>query len=210
MATMSAAAARAILARLGFRVNTAARFEQAVRDFQGGWNLGPRLDVDGIVGPKTTAALALSEQRRRAGRGTASAHFSFSEFLCKCGGRYASCRRYVGEGPAGSRRHTGRWLLQSLEQLRAAAYPHGLVVVSGTRCPGHNAAVGGASSSQHMFGSAADTQPVASTARVAALHAFAGIGYQGSTGLVRHVDRRDASGVNPTRGSRAHPTLWRY
>ncbi len=210
MSSLSSAAAKTILTRLGFRVNTDARYRQAVKDFQAMWNLGTTLDIDGLVGPKTSAALALSERRRRSGLGTASAHFSFSEFACHCGGRFAACRRIAGEGKLGNGRHVGRVLLQDLEATRAKFYPHGMSIVSGYRCDGHNSAVGGATSSQHRWGAAADIAPVASTNAIKATHRFAGIGFQGSSGKVRHVDRRDVSGVNPTHGTRTAPTVWRY
>lgn len=198
MANLTRTQAAAILSRLGWRVNTSARLTQAIKDFQRGWNLGAALTVDGLVGPKTSYALRLSESRRRAGRSTASANFSFSEFACKCGGRYASCRRI--------------WILRShiqrLESYRAKA--GGPVrVISGCRCLGHNAAVGGASSSQHLYGAATDISgPDKDT--VASWRLFAGIGYSRSTDRVAHVDSRDRSGNNTTRGSTTYPTKWRY
>lgn len=208
--SLSSSQAKTILSNLGFRVDNDARLRQAVRDFQGGWNLGPWLKIDGKVGPKTSAALSLSELRRRRGLSTASSHFSFKEFTCHCGGRYAACRRIAGEGRPGHARHVLRALIQSLEILRASQYPHGMSIVSGYRCDGHNKDVDGASSSQHRWGAAADCAPVASMNSVKALSRFAGIGFQGSSGKVRHVDRRDFSGVNLTGGSVKKPTTWRY
>ena len=187
-----------ILRYLGWRVDTTGRFTQAIRDFQTGWNLGTALTVDGLAGPKTMAALLTSEARRRAGLGTASAHFSFTEFACKCGGRYATCRRV--------------WILraqvQSLEVYRGHSGP--LTVVSGYRCPAYNKAIGGASSSQHMFGAATDVAAKFPLATVRGWHVFAGIGYGGRTGKVCHVDRRDRSASNPTRGNVLAPTTWIY
>jgi hypothetical protein len=179
-----------ILTNLGFRTNTGSRYVQAVRDFQRGWNLGAPLAIDGAPGRLTDAALAVSELRRRQGSGTASAHFSFSEFVCKCGGRYSDCRRVWQT----------RQSIQALERYRSAFGPTS--IISGCRCPGHNRAVGGASSSQHMAGTAADLTGRQSTSRVRSLGAFTGIGYQGSTGLVRHADTRP--------GSVTSPTTWRY
>lgn len=165
-----------------------------VHDFQAAWNLGPALVVDGIVGPKTTAALQAS---LRAG-GRISAHFTAGEFACHCEGTLAGCRQTV----------VLRQLLQSLEALRVHTGP--LRVVSGYRCPKYNAKVGGASNSQHMVGAAADIPPKLSIAVVQAMHLFAGIGYQADGGRVVHVDRRDAGGRNLTGGSRARPTTWTY
>lgn len=188
----------AVLANLGWRTNTTGRLTQAVMDFQRGWNLGPALGIDGVVGPKTSAALLKSEANRRAGRGTVSAHFSFTEFRCQCGGKFSSCRRI--------------WIIraqvQSLEVYRRhAGFFH---VVSGCRCPGHNKEVGGASSSQHTFGSATDIAKVFTPATIRSWKCFAGIGYGAASGLACHVDRRDRSGHDSTGGSTSSPTTWRY
>jgi zinc D-Ala-D-Ala carboxypeptidase len=208
--TISSTSAKTILGRLGWRVSTTARYTQALRDFQGGWNLGSALAVDGILGPKTSAALVLSESRRSKGQSTASAHFSFSEFACKCGGKYSACRRIAGEGVVGHKVTVLRALIQCLEVTRAAYYPGGLSIVSGYRCDSHNSAVGGASSSQHRWGAAADIARVVDKDTLRARRWFAGIGYQASSDRAQHVDRRDLSGVNPTRGSVSSPTTWRY
>ena len=188
----------AVLHNLGWRTDTTGRLTQAIRDFQTGWNLGPALTVDGLAGPKTDAALLTSEARRRAGLGTCSAHFSYAEFVCKCAGRYASCRR--------------GWILraqvQSLEVYRSHAGP--LTIISGCRCPSYNSSIGGASSSQHMFGAACDVTAKFPLTTVRSWHVFAGIGYGGRTGKVCHVDRRDRSGSNPTRGNVLAPTTWIY
>lgn len=194
---LSRAQAGTVLKNLGFRVNTSARLTQAIKNFQRGWNLGPALTQDGVVGPKTSAALTLSEARRRKGLGTASAHFSFSEFACKCGGRYSSCARiWIVRGH-----------IQRLEAYRAKVGP--VKVISGCRCVGHNKAVGGASSSQHMYGVATDVSGPNHT-KVAGFRLFAGIGYGGKSGLTKHVDSRDLGGRNTTGGSPRRPTQWVY
>jgi hypothetical protein len=196
---LSRTQAAAILKNLGWRVNTSARLTQAIKDFQRGWNLGTALSVDGIVGPKTSAALTLSEARRRKGLGTASAHFSFTEFACKCGGRYAGCRRI--------------WIIrqqvQRLEAYRTKIGNRPVSITSGCRCYSHNRAVGGASNSQHLYGAACDiTGPDKDTVRSWKL--FAGIGYSGHTDRTAHVDSRDKSGNNTTGGQAWAPTTWRY
>ena len=198
MANLTRSQAAAILSRLGFRVDTTARLTQAIKDFQLGWNLGSYLTIDGLVGPKTSAALVLSEARRRKGLGTASAHFSFSEFACKCGGRYAGCRRIWI-----NRNHVAR-----LEGYRSRMGTS-VKIVSGCRCPGHNRAVGGASNSQHMYGTATDIAGP-SHQKVAGFRLFAGIGYGGKSGLTKHVDSRDKGGHNTTGGSPTRPTQWVY
>jgi len=130
-----------------------------------------------------------------------SAHFSAGEMAC----------RHCGEVRALPE------LLEGLERLRSAHYATtGLVVVSAYRCRTHNAAVGGAAVSQHRYGAAADVPMVATLDQVQALGVFSGIGWQwvGRLGrrrrLVRHVDVRHASPVNPTSGSVARPSTWQY
>lgn len=204
MTTITSADPRAqaatILRALGWRIRNGPEFTQVIGEFQTGWNLGPPLTVTGIVDPATQLALRVSERARAGGRPTASAHFSFSEFACRCGGRYSDCRRIWVRRP----------LLESLEVLRDRAYPAGLPIRSGCRCPRYNASVGGRPRSQHMYGAAADVPYAASSRQVAAWRLFAGIGRSASTGLVRHVDRRDVSGNNWTGGTLERPTRWVY
>lgn len=183
------------LRELGFKDSSTS----SVKLFQNGWNLGTRLVVDGIVGPKTTAAFLGSMNRRENGKPTASEHFWFTEFACKCGRK--TCAGIKVE----------RELLVGLEKLRTLSYPKGLEVVSGYRCPEHNAAVGGARDSQHQYGCAADLHPTVRADAVLGLRAFSGIGAQGSLdGLVRHVDVRHAGPRNVTQSSTAHPARWHY
>ena len=188
------------LTKLGWKPTDAASLERAVRDFQRGWRLGTPLAIDGKAGPKTKAALQVSLTRLAAGHPTASRSFSFTEFRCKCGGRYTGCAliRVHGE------------LLDSLELLRDAHYPTGLTIVSGYRCPQRNSSVGGASSSQHLYGGAADIEPKVSVTTMAKRRWFAGIGYKRSNKLCTHVDRRDVSGNNTTGGTLGQPTTWIY
>lgn len=158
------------------------RGEITVKDFQATWNLGPALKVDGIVGPKTTAAIEESVSRG----GLISPHFRATEFLCHCGMRRNGCHGIIA----------WRYLLASLETYREHFAPNGLTIVSGYRCPEHNRAVGGATDSMHLYGLAADVPGAAAWGRVRALDVFAGIGYSPSTGRVVHVDRRDRRGHN--------------
>lgn len=211
-ATLTHDAAAGILASLGFTVSTTSRYTQALGVFQAGWNLGPALSIDEILGPKTSAALTLSEAHRRANQPTASAHFSFTEFACHCHG---SCGGCVGVLVA-------RPLLVGLEALRAAHYPHGLAVASGYRCPGWNAKTpGAAKDSQHQYGAACDIAKVVDRDVVERMGVFSGIGYGSRSKLVRHVDVRGvAAGTgakahlftppNTTGSTRAHPTTWVY
>lgn len=186
------------LRTLGWKVTNPTERRAAVEDFQRGWNLGEALLIDGKNGPRTRTAIRLSLTRHKARLPDASPHYSFSEFACKCGGRRPGCRKI----------RVHRELLESLEDYRTIAGP--VQVVSGYRCPAHNASVGGKSASQHLYGSACDVTPKVKTAAVVRRRRFAGIGFQGATGLVRHVDRRDCSGNNTTGGTVARPTTWRY
>lgn len=196
--TYTQAQSTTILRNLGFRVRNTTEYRAALLVFQGGYNLGTWLSKDGVNGPTTSAALARSEAARKAGKSTASAHFSFREFRCTCGGGYAGCRVIL----------VRRELLHGLETYRART-GHPVAIASGYRCPSRNRAVGGASSSQHMYGTAADVGYALSATTVKGLHVFSGIGRSGSSGLVRHVDRRDLSGHN-NGGTLASPVQWVY
>ncbi|MCA2213905.1 D-Ala-D-Ala carboxypeptidase family metallohydrolase [Jidongwangia harbinensis] len=192
--------AETILIRLGWRIRGAAELARAITAFQCGWNLGARLTVNSVADPATRRALLLSERARANGRPTASAHFSFAEFACKCRGRYPECRRIW----------VRRELLESLEVLRARAYPSGLTIVSGCRCAAWNRDRGGVESSQHLFGAAADVPKVVDWRTLTRWRLFAGIGWSRSTGLARHVDRRDVSGHNPRGRTLERPARWIY
>lgn len=194
MALLSSTARTQALRTLGFRGNQATM----IKNFQRGWNLGKWLVVDGLYGPNTDAALKKSLANHKAGRGDMSAHFSFGEFQCKCEGRFSSC-----QGVWENRVHVKR-----LEVLRAKIGT--LKVVSGCRCVGHNKSVGGATSSQHLFGVSSDVPGQLTISQMKALKQFAGIGYSQSTGKVLHVDSRDLGGHNLTNGTPSNPTIWRY
>lgn len=73
-----------------------------------------------------------------------SEHFSKAEFACNCCGRLHPS----GTMPPQS-------LVNDLEALRAH-FGKPVNINSGYRCPSHNAAVDGATSSRHMEGDAAD------------------------------------------------------
>ena len=195
MTTLSRSQAATILQNLGWRVNTDARYLQAVKDFQTGWNLGAWLTIDGKVGPNTSAALLKSEARRRLGQTTCSAHFSFSEFRCKCGGAYSTCRRIW----------INRNQVHRLEQARAKL-GRPIAVISGCRCYYWNQSVGGVSGSQHLKGTATDwIGPDKDTFKSWKL--AAGIGYSASTDRVAHSDSRDKAGSTNTV---SNPAVWRY
>lgn len=187
----------AALRQLGWKVTNADDLTSAVECFQLGYALGDPLLVDGKPGPRTRAAIKVSLDRRKAARPDASPHFSFREFRCRCGGRYKGCLVIL----------VRRELLAGLEDYRVIAGP--VAIESGYRCPTHNAKVGGASSSQHVNGAAADVRKVVTTTAVKRLRRFSGIGQAQSTKKVRHVDVRHAA-VNTTGGTPDKPTIWNY
>jgi hypothetical protein len=177
MANLTQDQARAILVRLGWRVRSTTEFTRCVKNFQAGWNLGTALAVDGSVGPATSAALLKSESRRKAGQGTASAHFSFIEVQCRCGGKYSSCQRIWQKRKA----------FQMMEKYRDKSN-RSFPVVSGCRCKSHNAAVGGSATSRHVTGLASDTEPRFSTSTVKSWKVATHIGYGSVSKKVKHID----------------------
>lgn len=167
-----------ILKNLGWRIRTSNEKVQVIKNFQRGYALGAALSIDGAIGPKTLAALRLSDKRRKSGLPTASAHFSFIEFRCRCGGRYSNCQRC--------------WIVRAqvleLEKYRKAL-GHGITIRSGCRCPSHNVKVGGATRSQHKAGKAADFDALKSVTWFRSRGIFNGLGYNRSDGKVRHGDQ---------------------
>lgn len=189
-----------ILRGLGWRISDTEEWRQAIEHFQLGWAGYPKfrpLAVDGILGPDTSAALIDAHTRRRDGRPTASAHFSFREFACTCRGSFADCARI----------YVRRELIHGLEVYRAAAET-AVRIMSGCRCEQRNRQVHGARASQHKYGAGVDIYPVLDVASVRRLRVFSGIGHRG--GYVTHVDVRHRSGHNPTGGTVDEPTVWAY
>jgi lysozyme len=160
----------------------------AVGDFQRGFAFW-KLLVDGHAGPKTLEALQSSVEQG----GKCSPNFTFREFKSSGNGWIK----------------VSRDLVLGLEEYRELVGKP-VSVVSGYRDPGRNASIpGAAKNSQHMYGNAADLEPVKTTNEVKALRRFSGIGYQGSSGLVRHVDVRHV-GPNTTKSSVRDPAIWIY
>jgi GH25 family lysozyme M1 (1,4-beta-N-acetylmuramidase) len=158
---------------------------KAIKDFQRGFvgdPEGPPLLGDGLVGPKTEAAMQWSA----ANDGKCSAHFKFKEFASSKTGWIC----------------THRDLVIGLEKLREhIGQPIG--VLSGFRDFEL-----GASHSQHLYGNAIDpSATLPHYTEVAKLGVFSGIGYFANTGLVRHVDVRHV-GPNTTQGTRTRPTVF--
>lgn len=106
-----------------------------------------------------------------------SKHFSRAELSCKCG-----CGQCIIDP----------MLIGALEFIRAR-FMRPVHVLSGNRCRSHNAAVGGASNSQHLYGKAADIYvkdiDLDSIVRAAEQARADGIGIYRGQGFV-HVDTR--------------------
>ena len=126
---------------------------QAVRAFQSAFG---GIAVDGICGPETEKALrhavAYGMPRREPLSGPESGsfwdnieYFTREEFKCKCGGKY--CEGYPAEPQE---------LLVRLADRARKHFGKPAHVVSGLRCPAHNANCGGVANSQHMYGEAVD------------------------------------------------------
>lgn len=162
---------------------------QAVYDFQRGYGRGgTRLTQDGIAGPATNSAL----DRCVAEGGKVSEHFNAREFACPhC---HWICLHYS--------------LPTALEVLRPRYYPSGLGILDGYRCLVHNAAIRGASNSQHLYGTAIDPDvQVATVPQIVNLRVFAGIEYRANH-LVAHFDTRDQGGHNTTGNTSSNPSVF--
>lgn len=108
--------------------------------------------------------------------GDLTAHFSRSEFACHhCGA--------VEVSPA---------LLDALEKLRSAI-GRPIFILSGYRCAKHNAAVGGAPRSMHLYGKAADLSRGVAKVPQALAAGFTGVGHRGTWAV--HVDVRQGRPV---------------
>lgn len=107
-----------------------------------------------------------------------SEHFDDSEFACHhCGS--------TGPGIDGE-------LVQLLEAIREH-FNEPIRIMSGYRCQDHNRAVGGAKSSQHLLGTAADIQIKGASPKLVATIAEQLLGNKGGIGVYptfTHVDVR--------------------
>lgn len=177
MTILSRNQATVILRNLGWRIRSGSEYTAVVKRFQAAWNLGAALKVDGLVGPATSAALLKSEARRRAGQSTASAHFSFLEVRCRCGGKYSDCKRIW----------TTRSTFQMMEKYRSKS-GRPMPVVSGCRCPRMNKSVGGSPTSRHLQGLACDVQARYTVSTVKSWRIATHIGYGRLSRRVKHID----------------------
>jgi zinc D-Ala-D-Ala carboxypeptidase len=155
----------------------------AVRNFQSAYGLA----ADGVAGPATYAKIyELTDPD------CSPAHFDFTEVDGGCGqGGYSG-----GPLSATQVKENLRRAMWRAEALRQRLGNHPLTVTSGFRSTSCNASVGGASNSQHLYGTAIDLIPtsgsmcsIASGARYTGFGGIYGPGYPGHDDHV-HVDIR--------------------
>ncbi|MEU6339435.1 D-Ala-D-Ala carboxypeptidase family metallohydrolase [Streptomyces sp. NPDC046977] len=150
----------------------------AVRRFQSAYGL----PADGIAGPQTQSVLNSLES----GDGS-TAHFEWSEFQSNDGTGFGS-----GKVGATQVKENVRRLMYKLEALRKKAGNSAITVNSGFRSVAHNASVGGASNSMHVYGVAADIVVAGHSTlqvyRIAETCGFSGL--EAYTHSWQHVDSR--------------------
>jgi zinc D-Ala-D-Ala carboxypeptidase len=129
------------------------RTVRAVKAFQRRYGL----TVDGIAGPQTFGRLD-----RLQDRDGSTAHFEFGEFkqhrnsgCSRRANRHAGTFRGGRVGRHKVRRSVKR-LMWRLEAIRAKAHGRPVEVVSGFRSVAYNRCIGGATLSQHLYGTAVD------------------------------------------------------
>ncbi len=114
----------------------------AVKRFQSAYGL----TADGSVGPSTQAKLNSLEQSDGS-----TLHFNWSEFTDRVSGTFSG-----GKLSAASTKENARRTMYKLEALRKKLGDKAITVNSGFRSIAHNADVGGATDSMHLYGTAAD------------------------------------------------------
>jgi peptidoglycan hydrolase-like protein with peptidoglycan-binding domain len=114
----------------------------AVRRFQSAYGL----TADASVGPATQAKLNALEQSDGS-----TAHFNWSEFTDRVSGTFSG-----GKLSAAAVKENARRTMYKLEALRKKLGDKSITVNSGFRSIQHNADIGGASDSMHLYGTAAD------------------------------------------------------
>jgi zinc D-Ala-D-Ala carboxypeptidase len=114
----------------------------AVRRFQAAYGLA----ADGVAGPNTQAKLNSLEQSDGS-----TLHFNWSEFTDSTTGTFSG-----GKLSAAAVQENVRRAMYKLEALRVKLGNRSITVTSGFRNIAHNAQIGGASDSMHLYGTAAD------------------------------------------------------
>ncbi|WP_269809387.1 D-Ala-D-Ala carboxypeptidase family metallohydrolase [Streptomyces triticisoli] len=150
----------------------------AVKRFQSAYGL----TADGVVGPQTQSVLNSLES----GDGS-TAHFDWSEFHSKDGSGFSG-----GKVGSATVKENVRRLMYKLEAVRRKSGNSPITINSGFRSTSHNASVGGASNSMHVYGVAADIvvsgRSTLQTYRVAETCGFSGL--EAYTNSWQHVDSR--------------------
>lgn len=142
----------------------------AVTRFQAAWGLGQ----DGIAGPQTFAKIYELQDED-----CSTQHFNWTE-LNNCNSTWAG-----GAVSAATARNNAKVSMWKLEALRKALGGPQIIVTSGFRSVACNNAVGGSSTSRHLYGDAVDmagTPALCTLARQARNHGFReilGPGYPG-------------------------------
>ncbi|MDO0929041.1 D-Ala-D-Ala carboxypeptidase family metallohydrolase [Streptomyces sp. TG1A-8] len=150
----------------------------AVQRFQSAYGL----TADGVVGPQTQSVLNGLED----GDGS-TANFNWSEFYSSDGSGFSGGK--VGSAQV---KENVRRLMYKLEAVRKKAGNSPITINSGFRSISHNASVGGASNSMHLYGVAADIvvsgHTTLQTYRIAETSGFSGL--EAYTHSWQHVDSR--------------------
>ena len=135
------------------------------------------LAVDGQAGPDTARAV----QKVLDEGGNLSPHFHMDEVRSKGNGQVL----------------THRELLRALEREREREIVGPIGIFSGFRDPSHNARVGGAATSQHMYGTAADKRTLVSSSEAAGFSRIGTCGDECLHGDVRHAGPNNTTGSQP-------------
>ncbi|MEV0431195.1 D-Ala-D-Ala carboxypeptidase family metallohydrolase [Micromonospora sp. NPDC050495] len=168
----------------------------AVKRFQSAYGLR----ADGIAGPQTFAKIYNLQDSDCTPK-----HFSYTELDNGCGkGGWSG-----GPLSSSATRENALRTMWKLEALRRGLGDKPLYVTSGFRSIACNSQVGGASDSQHLYGTAADvksgTSSLCRVARTARTHGFSGIfgpGYPDHDDHV-HVDSRRENNSDRTSNSKS-------
>lgn len=141
--------------QMGIDGTYGASTEAAVRAFQAFYGLDP----DGVAGPTTFIVLDGLEDDDGS-----TVHFDWAEFKQKSNSNCsAKANAYAGTfkggmvAPRRAKKNVKR-IMWRLEAMRAKAGGKAIAINSGFRSSAYNDCIGGAGSSQHMFGTAADNR----------------------------------------------------